>query len=107
MLQVKNINPVGKGNLVATCDVRIAPWKTTLKEVKIFEKGANRWLGLPSKEFINKDGEKKYVELVEFDDDNTRNRFKAQIMGAVDKFLAENPDMKPEDVIKEDEDLPF
>ncbi len=107
MLEVKNINAINKGSLLATCDVRIVPWTITLHEVKIFEKGANRWIGLPAKELTTSTGEKKYVELISFDNENAKNRFRNQIMGAIDKFLAANPDMKPEDVIKEDEDLPF
>lgn len=107
MIEVQNINPVQKGSLLATCDVHIKPWKLTLNEVKIFEKGANRWLGMPSKEYTNDQGEKKYTELVTFDSDSIKNRFRSQIMEAVDKFLSTNPDLTPEDVIKEDSALPF
>ncbi len=107
MIEVQNISAVNKGNLLATCDVHIKPWKMTLHEVKIFERGANRWLGMPAKEFTNQAGEKKYSELVTFDSETVKNRFKSQIMVAVDKYLQSNPDMKPEDVIKETEDLPF
>lgn len=107
MLEVQNINPVNKGSLLAVCDVRIIPWKLTLKEIKIFEKGANRWISMPGREFINDMGEKKYIDLIEFESEGVKNRFRAQIMGAIDKFLSENPDMKPEDVIKEDDSIPF
>lgn len=107
MIEVSNINPVQKGSLLATCSVRIVPWKLTMHDVKIFEKGANRWLGMPAKEFTNDHGEKKYTELMTFDCDAVKNRFRSQVMGAIDKFLSENPDMKPEDVIKEDDGLPF
>lgn len=107
MLEVQNINPIGKGTLLAICDVHILPWKLTLHEVKIFEKGANRWVGMPSKEFTTDAGEKKYVDLITFDNDGVKNRFRSQIMGAIDKYLASNPDMKPEPVIKEDDELPF
>ena len=107
MLEIQNIVAVGKGSLLAICDVHIIPWKLTLHEVKIFEKGTNRWLGMPSKEFINEHGEKKYTELVTFDNDGVKNRFRSQIMGAIDKFLTENPDMKPEEVIKADDEIPF
>lgn len=107
MLEVQNINPVNKGSLLATCDVHIIPWKLTLHEIKIFEKGANRWLGMPSKEYTNDMGEKKYTDLVTFDNDGIKNRFRSQIMGAIDKYLESNPDMKPEDVIKEDDEIPF
>jgi hypothetical protein len=107
MLEVQNINPVQKGTLLATCDVHIIPWKLTLHEIKIFEKGANRWISMPSKEFSTDTGEKKYTELVSFDSEAVKNRFRCQIMGAIDKFLAENPEMKPEDIIKVDDELPF
>lgn len=107
MIEVQNINAVGKGCILATCDVHIVPWKMTLHDVKIFEKGANRWLGLPSREIVNDMGEKKYIELVTFDNEGVKNRFRSQIMGAIDKFLDNNPEMKPEDVIKETDDLPF
>lgn len=107
MLEIQNINPLNKGTLLATCDVHIIPWKMTLHEVKIFEKGANRWIGMPSKEFTNEMGEKKYTELLTFDNDGVKNRFRNQIMGAIDKFLSSNPDMVPEDVVKEDDEIPF
>ncbi len=107
MIEVQNINAVNKGSLLATCDVHIGPWKLTLHEVKIFEKGANRWISMPAKEFTNELGEKKYVELITFDNESVKNRFRNQIMASIDKFLAINPDMKPEDVIKDSEELPF
>lgn len=107
MIEVQNINPVGKGSLLATCDVHIKPWHLTLHEVKIFEKGASRWLGMPSKEFTNNLGEIKYTDQITFDNDGIRNRFRSQVMGAVDKYLAENPELKLEELIKADDEIPF
>lgn len=107
MIEVQNINAVQKGSLLAICDIHIKPWHLTLHEVKVFEKGSNRWIGMPSKEFVNELGEKRYTDLVTFDNDGVKTRFRTQIMGAIDAFLESNPDMKPEEVIKEDEDLPF
>ncbi len=107
MIEVQNINALNKGSLLAICDVYIKPWHMTLHDVKIFQKGANRWLGMPSKEFITETGEKKYVELITFEGEAVKNRFRSQVMGAVDKFLESNPDMEPEDVIKSTDDLPF
>lgn len=107
MIEVLNINAIEKGSLLATCSVRILPWKLTLHEVKIFQKGANRWIGMPSRDHINDMGEKKYTELMTFDDESVKNRFRNQIMGAIDKYLASNPEMKPEDVIQPDDEIPF
>ena len=107
MLEVQNINAVNKGSLLATCDVHIKPWQMTLHDVKIFQKGNNRWIGMPSKDFTDNSGEKKYTDLVTFDNDGVKTRFRSQIMGAVDKFLSSNPDMTPEEVVKEDMSFPF
>lgn len=107
MINIQNINPVNKGSLLATCDVHIAPWHMTLHEVKIFEKGPNRWIGMPSKDFTNEHGEKKYTDLITFDNDGVKTRFRSEIMGAVDKYLESNPDLKPENVIKANDDFPF
>lgn len=107
MLEVQNIHPINKGSLLATCSVHIIPWKLTLHDVKIFEKGANRWITMPSKDFMNEMGEKKYTELLTFDNDGVKNAFRSQIMGAIDKYLASNPDMKVEDIVKEDDLFPF
>lgn len=106
MIEIQNINPVNKGSILATCSVKIVPWKITFHDIKIFEKGASRWIGMPSKEKTNASGEKTYTDLVTFDCEAAKNRFRAQIMDAVDKYLQGNPELKPEDVIKED-DLPF
>ena len=109
MIEVQNINPVNKGSLLATCSVHIKPWKLTMHDVKIFQKGTNRWLGMPAKEVSGENSEKKYVELITFDAEVVKNKFRSQIMGAIDKFLASNPDMKTEDLIKEEDDsyMPF
>jgi hypothetical protein len=107
MIEVQNINKIEKGSLLASCDVHIVPWQITFCEVKIFAKGSNRWITLPSREFTAPTGEKKYIELIHFDNEGVKNRFRNQIMGAIDKFLLANPDMKAEEAIKADDEVPF
>ncbi len=107
MIEVSNIQPINKGALLASCDVYIKPWDLELNDVKIFEKGQNRWITMPSKEVLNSLGEKKYVEMINFRKESTKNRFRSQIMGAIDKFLSDNPEMEQTDLIKPEEELPF
>lgn len=107
MIEILNVNPVRKGVLLATVSVKIAPWCLTLHQVKIFEKGQNRWLGMPSRDYALETGEKKYDELIVFDSPAVAKRFRDQIMVAFDKYLEINPEMTPDDVIKEGDDLPF
>ena len=61
---------------------------------------------MPSKEFVTETGDKKYIELIRFPE-KIKERFRKQVMEAVDKYLASNPEMKVEDLIKEAEELPF
>lgn len=106
MIEVLNIHAINKGNVLATCDVRIIPWQLTFCEVVIFQKGSSRWIALPSKTFQGDLGEIKYKEMIKFDSDAVKNRFRSQIMGAIDKYLEENPTMEAPPVIKQAE-LPF
>ena len=106
MLEILNINPINKGSLLASCDVHIVPWKMTMREVKVFEKAGRRWVRLPCREVINAMGEKNYIEVICFDTDAIKTRFTSQVTTAIDEYLLANPDMTPEDVIKEEE-IPF
>lgn len=106
MILIENVVPKNKGSLLAICDVHIVPWKLTMKDVKIFQKGVQKWLGMPSSEFTNRDGEKKYKELVVFDNPAIAGKFRDQVMTAVDSYLADNPDMETPDVIT-NEEIPF
>ncbi len=107
MIEVLNVQAVNKGMVLAKCDVHIIPWKMTLREIIIFQKGAQRWITMPSKQYTNDEGQIKYTELVVFDNETIRNKFRSQITNAIDKFLDQNPNLEPEDVIKESDDLPF
>jgi len=105
MIEISNINPIRKNSVLATCTVYIKPWKMFMHEVVIFEKGASRWLGMPSRKY-EKDGEIKYVELLTFDNEATKKSFRNQILEVVEKYLDTNPECSPENVIVESE-FPF
>jgi hypothetical protein len=84
----------------------------TIHSINIFQKGANRWIAMPTKQEIKDDGVKIYNEVMTFDSEVVRNRFRSQILEAIDAELEKNPDMTPEDVIKpissaKDDGLPF
>lgn len=106
LIEISDVEPINKGALLATCSVRIVPWKLTFHDVKIFSKGQNRWLTLPSKEFTNQTGEKKYIPQITFDSDSVATRFRNQVMAEFDFYLEGNPDMTPEPLIR-NEDVPF
>lgn len=107
VIQISNVQAVQKNSLFATCDVYIRPLDLELCRVCIFQKGANRWLGMPSAKWEGKDGETKFEELVKFRSDATKKRFRDQVMQAIDKYLMQNPNLDPEPFVDEMSALPF
>jgi len=106
MIEVFNIYPIHKGDLLASCSVEIKPWKLKIHKVTVFQKGLNRWISLPREKYES-NGETKYNDLLEFTDAGATKRFRDQVMQAVDAYIQKNGDLAPEDVVKENEDFPF
>lgn len=110
MIEVFNINPINKGDLLASCSVSIIPWKLRIHNVVVFQKGVNRWVCMP-RERYESNGEIKYKDLMEFSDNGAAKRFRDQVTEAVEEaveeYIAKNGDMVAEDVIKSDEPFPF
>lgn len=106
MIDVINVNPINKGDLVASVSVYIRPWKMKIHEITVMQKGVNVWVNLPQRKY-EKDGETKYAKLIEFDDPGADKRFRDQITQAVNTYIDKNGALEPENVIKDDEEFPF
>jgi len=106
MIEISNVNPINKGDVLASVSVHIRPWKLKIHEVVVFQKGQNRWVSLPSRKY-EVHGETKYAKQMEFDDSSAEKRFRDQIMEAVDQYMEANNGLNAENVIKEDEPFPF
>lgn len=106
MIEVVSVNPINKGDILASVSVHIKPWKLKIHDITVVQKGANRWVNLPQKKY-EANGETKYSKQLEFDDAATEKRFRDQILQAVDLYITRNGDLVPEDVVKEDQQFPF
>ncbi len=58
-----------------------------MHNLTLHEKNDARWIGLPSREWTTDAGEKQYAKLIEFTDRQTANRFRDQVLEALDKHL--------------------
>lgn len=106
MLEIISVNPINKGDMLASVSVHIKPWKMKIHEVMVMQKGLTKWVNLPSRKY-EANGETKYAKLLEFDDAGVEKRFRDQILSAVDEYIMRNGDLVPEDVVKPDEAFPF
>jgi hypothetical protein len=58
-----------------------------IHDLSIHEKGGSRWVGPPAREWTDSQGRKQYVPVIEFRDRGTQNRFRDQVLAALDKYL--------------------
>lgn len=89
-LVITNIQQKDKGALKIICDVGVPAWGLTFREVKLFEKGDNNWLSMPTRNWEEADG-MKYKNLVIWDDIEDLQKFNVAVRDAVDKKLLEDP----------------
>lgn len=107
LIEISNIFPIHKGDLMATCSVQIKPWGMTFHKVTVWQKGVNRWISLPREKYENREGETKYNDLIQFDDNNAKKRFSDQIITAVNEYIENEGDFTPQALITEDAPLPW
>jgi hypothetical protein len=111
IVEAINFQGVKKGNILARCDVYVKPWDLDFLGVTVCEKGANRWVQMPSHKFEGRNGETKYQELCRFRNLDKHRRFLAQVNAEVMEKFKEwherNPNMEMEPAITEMDDCPF
>jgi hypothetical protein len=89
MIEINDYREINKNTLKAQCTIRLEKWGGFLiKKVKIFQKAESRWISFPSEEY-EKDGQKKYYSLVEFDTPAMNEAFRNAFFQALDKYLLE------------------
>jgi hypothetical protein len=80
--------PHHKHTLIGFASVRL-PSGMVIHKVTVHEKGEARWVGLPSREWTNDQGVKQYAKLIEFTDRRIANKFRDQVLEALDQYLEE------------------
>jgi hypothetical protein len=58
-----------------------------LRSLTLHEKGEDRWIGMPAREWTDFEGNKQYAKLIEFADRSTADRFRDAVLDALDKHL--------------------
>jgi len=87
-MSFKLTNPrrLNKNTLVGAFDLEL-PSGLTISGVMLFEKDGKRWINFPSKEWIDKDGSRKYLPLLGFTSPEIRDRFQAQVLPLAEDAL--------------------
>ena len=80
--------PYEKNTLRGFFSVRLASG-LILHSLMLHERNERRWIGYPSREWTNPEGEKQYTPIVEFEDPGTANRFRDEMLAALDRHFAQ------------------
>ena len=93
-IEVESFKALRSNTLVGFCDIIIPEIRLRIFDVSVHEKNGKRWVGLPSKPWVGRDGEVKrgdngkvvYMPTAEFTDAATRTAFSDKVIAALVEF---------------------
>ncbi|MDP2652201.1 MAG: hypothetical protein Q8O94_03625 [bacterium] len=92
ILEYKEVN---KGALVGSLSVYVEKMKLEIRNITVFNKGGKRWIAMPSRAF-EADGKQCYYAFIKFPDRAISDAFQAQVLAALDEYLAVSPPLPTE-----------
>lgn len=99
------------GCLKGFCDFYIKGLDLQIKECALFSKEGRRWISFPKKEYKTKNGEKKYINFLQFKSTESRDKFETEAKKAIDVYLSKNKDVEQKEEVKDNffevTDAPF
>lgn len=95
MIECTKFTSFPKGSFQGYANIYVEKWGVEIIGCSLFMKDGKRWVNLPSKEYTNKEGEKKYQPLFFFKDKSHYETFCNQVKEAIDKYCAENHTESP------------
>ncbi|HEY7388845.1 MAG TPA: hypothetical protein VH640_10065 [Bryobacteraceae bacterium] len=87
-IQIADFRPLNKNTLRGFFSAML-PSGLVFHDLMLHERDDARWVGFPAREWTDKSGVKQYVRFIEFRDRETANRFRDEILTALDEHLKE------------------
>jgi hypothetical protein len=93
-VQVEAFTPRRSNTLIGFCSVIVPELHLRISDLSVHEKNRSRWVVLPSKPWVDRDGTAKrgengktiYVPVIEFTDRPTREAFSDRVVAALLEF---------------------
>ncbi|MFE1601588.1 hypothetical protein [Methylobacterium sp. ID0610] len=90
-VEIADFKPLERGSLRGFVTVRIPAMRLTIRDCTVNESGGRRWVGLPGKaqlgrdgETIRRDGKVQYTPTCVFDSKEVGDAFSAAVLQALD-----------------------
>ena len=115
--EIEAFSPVKSGCLIGYLDILDVKRKWIYKDFRLFEKNGTQWVTPPQREYKNKEGEIRYINLIQMEQPE-RNALSMQLVDAYQRFQNKDKLHEPvsEQEIEEnvesffenlDEEIPF
>ena len=75
-----------KNTLQAFLDLLITPGGIEIRDATLHDKSGKRWIGLPAREYKDKDGKQAWAKTVAFPEDRDHWDFQRAALDAMDAF---------------------
>jgi hypothetical protein len=83
---ISNWRPFEKNTLRGFFNATL-PSRLVIQGLTLHHKGESRWVGMPAKEYVDKNGIKKYQPIIDFVSREDSDRFQVQVLAALDHHL--------------------
>lgn len=108
MIECLEYKKFQKGNFLGFASIYVEKWGVIINNISVFKKDGGRWINFPSKEYTNKEGEKKYMPLIRFKEREHMDAFSDVVKQAIDEWCQKNPEPKPPPQTQHyQEEIPF
>lgn len=88
-IECLKFQPVSKGLLIGFADFYIPKTGLEIFGCQLFQKDGKRWINMPSREYTNEQGEKKYMPYIRYREAAHKELFTELALKAIDKKCAE------------------
>jgi hypothetical protein len=86
----RNWKAIGKNTLVGSADVIIVKWHLVFKSVCWHRKGDREWIGLPAREWTDRDGKRQFADVIGFINHGTARGFREAALAAIREFAGKD-----------------
>jgi hypothetical protein len=102
-MKIKRFLKYTRNTLLGFVDVE-TPGGYIIKGLTFHRKGNSEWLGMPAKEYTNKEGQKGYAPMVDFATKNLYWEFCNDVIGALKEHLGQTTNENGE---QDEDNTPF
>lgn len=99
-MQIKNFKEINKGSLIAKFDIFFDKMGMSIRDCALMQSGSRQWVGMPSRQYQDEHGEKKFYAYVVFSQEK-RDSFQHKCLELLRPFLELSPSPS------HSEELPF